>query len=53
METIFIHDASSGLLIIEKVQSADEETAIAICEREGPRFKDCEWGGVSSISINI
>ena len=53
MNTIYIHDANDGRLIIEKVKDADEETAIEICNREQMRFNDCEWGGVSSISLNI
>lgn len=57
MENIYyIHDASDGRLIIREFHEAGddiEERVEREAEREGMRFKDCEWGFVSSISINV
>jgi hypothetical protein len=60
MNTIYIHDAGSGKLIIRKIpdtvlkSQGDYEEALRICaETNGMHFGDCDWGGVHEMSIEI
>ena len=50
-ETIFVHDASDGRLIIRNADECTEEVAEKIADGEGMRFNDCEWGCVSSMVV--
>ncbi len=60
METIFIHDAGTGKLIIRKIPDLTDEpqgdyeyTARVCAETNGMHFSDCSWGGVGKISIEL
>jgi hypothetical protein len=56
MNTIYIHDAGSGKLIIRKIPDTvlgQEEALRVYAETNGMQLTDCEWGSIGEISIQL